>query len=235
MDPRTGRFASIDPHPGVARRPTTLHDYTYANNNPISSRDPTGKMSMADVGAGLAIGAALAGAAMHAYTTFQGQTSSAKTTKPLRPFTLWDAVVATMARSVVYKARAKAADPEDHHTVPIYLCGSTDQRTSRIRWDEHKGIHFGLGLLYIGVISAETLADQLVPIARRRTGQIMKFAETEGGREVIAGLIGDFYDASGYGAVGSPPIDEVFNGTKTFIGEREQYIKGKTSLPACQR
>jgi hypothetical protein len=104
---------------------------------------------------------------------------------------------------------------------------------SKIRWDEHKAIHFGLGLLYIGVISAEALADKLVPIGRRRIGQVMKFAETRGGRDVIAGLIGDFYDASGYGAVGTPPIDEVFNGVPGSVGEKQQYINGKVSLPDC--
>jgi hypothetical protein len=42
MDPRTGRFLSMDPFRGVDRRPLTLHAYLYAGNDPVNVVDPTG-------------------------------------------------------------------------------------------------------------------------------------------------------------------------------------------------
>jgi RHS repeat-associated protein len=42
MDPRNGRFASVDPWAGGAAEPRSLHKYMYAGDNPINSIDPTG-------------------------------------------------------------------------------------------------------------------------------------------------------------------------------------------------
>ncbi len=40
--PGTGRFLNRDPFPGFAQRPTTLHSYAYAINNPTNATDPSG-------------------------------------------------------------------------------------------------------------------------------------------------------------------------------------------------
>jgi RHS repeat-associated protein len=42
-DPATGRFASTDPFEGYNNQPATLHDYLYANNNPVLFIDPSGE------------------------------------------------------------------------------------------------------------------------------------------------------------------------------------------------
>jgi RHS repeat-associated protein len=42
MDPRTGRFAGMDPFAGRAQEPASLHRYLYASANPISLLDPSG-------------------------------------------------------------------------------------------------------------------------------------------------------------------------------------------------
>ena len=38
-DPSSGRFISMDTHPGVVYDPRTLHKYTYCGNNPINHID----------------------------------------------------------------------------------------------------------------------------------------------------------------------------------------------------
>ncbi len=43
MDPKVGRFASVDPFNGVLLDPMSLHRYLYANASPVSFKDPTGK------------------------------------------------------------------------------------------------------------------------------------------------------------------------------------------------
>jgi len=44
-DPVVGRFTSRDPFAGRFRDPASLHPYTYAANNPVNRRDPTGRQT----------------------------------------------------------------------------------------------------------------------------------------------------------------------------------------------
>ena len=44
MDPRTGRFAAMDPFEGLEREPVTLHRYLYAAADPANLIDPTGEL-----------------------------------------------------------------------------------------------------------------------------------------------------------------------------------------------
>jgi len=45
-DPATGRFISQDSFGGTPFEPLTLHKYTYAHNNPINGRDPSGHFTL---------------------------------------------------------------------------------------------------------------------------------------------------------------------------------------------
>ena len=42
MDPRAGRFVSMDTFPGIYSNPMTLHRYNYSASDPVNSVDPTG-------------------------------------------------------------------------------------------------------------------------------------------------------------------------------------------------
>ncbi|WP_137940352.1 RHS repeat-associated core domain-containing protein, partial [Chitinivorax sp. B] len=53
LDPVTGRFVSRDPHPGNPSNPVSLHDYLYANGDPVSNIDPLGLFSIAELNAGM--------------------------------------------------------------------------------------------------------------------------------------------------------------------------------------
>lgn len=44
-DPGNGRFLSVDPFPGLASVPATLHPYQYALNNPVLYVDPSGEIA----------------------------------------------------------------------------------------------------------------------------------------------------------------------------------------------
>jgi RHS repeat-associated protein len=52
MDPGVGRFASIDPNPGLTSDPATLHRYFYAKADPVNWLDPTGETAVAVGGFG---------------------------------------------------------------------------------------------------------------------------------------------------------------------------------------
>lgn len=42
MDPQTGRFLAMDPHPGSQTAPLTLNPFLYGGANPVNHVDPTG-------------------------------------------------------------------------------------------------------------------------------------------------------------------------------------------------
>jgi RHS repeat-associated protein len=42
MDPATGRFRTMDPHPGALPQPLSLHKYLYAHASPVDNLDPSG-------------------------------------------------------------------------------------------------------------------------------------------------------------------------------------------------
>ncbi|MTJ15867.1 MULTISPECIES: DUF4114 domain-containing protein [unclassified Dolichospermum] len=47
-DSATGRFVSTDPFEGYNNQPITLHDYLYANANPVIYTDPSGRAAMVE-------------------------------------------------------------------------------------------------------------------------------------------------------------------------------------------
>ena len=58
-DPRTGRFTSLDPLPGLPESPLTLHGYLYGSNDPVNRFDPSGRFDCGDVMISIAISACL--------------------------------------------------------------------------------------------------------------------------------------------------------------------------------
>jgi RHS repeat-associated protein len=56
MDPRVGRFTSMDPFEGFAFDPPSLHRYTYVRNEPTSRVDPSGREDVSLVSFSIAVG-----------------------------------------------------------------------------------------------------------------------------------------------------------------------------------
>ncbi len=54
LDPKTGRFVSVDPFGGMTSDPISLHRYLYASLDPVNTTDPTGLISVSDVSGALA-------------------------------------------------------------------------------------------------------------------------------------------------------------------------------------
>jgi RHS repeat-associated protein len=54
-DPSTGRFLSTDAFEGTLESPVSRHRYLYGNANPITYADPSGNLSMVEVGTVLSI------------------------------------------------------------------------------------------------------------------------------------------------------------------------------------
>lgn len=60
-DPETGRFLTPDPLPGTLTYPPSRHPYSYAANDPLNSRDPTGTNTLSELACTAAVIAILAG------------------------------------------------------------------------------------------------------------------------------------------------------------------------------
>jgi RHS repeat-associated protein len=60
-DPGTGRFLSVDPHPGAMASPiTVINKYIYTANDPINNLDPSGEFLITAIVVGAVIGGAMA-------------------------------------------------------------------------------------------------------------------------------------------------------------------------------
>ncbi|MCP3996209.1 MAG: hypothetical protein GY722_14285, partial [bacterium] len=60
MDPAVGRFASVDPFPGLINEPLSLHRYLYASLQATNQRDPSGLSDLLNLSIAAAIVGALA-------------------------------------------------------------------------------------------------------------------------------------------------------------------------------
>ncbi|NJL31781.1 MAG: hypothetical protein HC898_09200, partial [Phycisphaerales bacterium] len=58
-DPATGRFSTLDLFAGNTSDPLSLHKYLYTHGNPVMGIDPSGRMTLVELGINMAIGSVI--------------------------------------------------------------------------------------------------------------------------------------------------------------------------------
>jgi RHS repeat-associated protein len=96
LDPRVGRFVSVDPFTGNAFDPPSLHRYLYAGNDPVGHADPTGEFTISTQVVTSAIISTLSAGAVNAMMTavFNGIAGERTTAADLRDAFLIGAITA---------------------------------------------------------------------------------------------------------------------------------------------
>ena len=212
-DPQIGRFISADPFEGRQRDPRSLNRYSYAHGDPVHGSDPTGRMTLGEVGTTLSNIGSMATRAYNAYDFVNSlvapdmdQDSDNASEKP----TIWDSIMAmtvsaldpsSFATAGASTLLAAVGGTEEHHAIPIYMCGGRNQKPLvQISHADHVIIHW---LLNATTVSVTVLGNSLhYALSKRnvsRTRPIMRYiARTPAGRGAILGTLTKFYDGTGY-------------------------------------
>jgi RHS repeat-associated protein len=246
MDPRIGRFASIDPHPGAQGRPNTLNDYAYAGGNPVGIIDPTGQFGLPAM-----IGAMNIAVIAHAsYTFLQDPTAdTALDVASSHPtvfgalFVLQGVALASQIANDILAARgsrnfARLLGQEGHHTIPTYMCGhKTDQGLVPLPKSEHVLLHVELDAYAQGLEKAGSLIHKRFVKSRGSTSKVtlQQIGKNMFGRIGISASLAGFYTLFDYWSSGLSPT--LYPGPQrkyssigeAFKRESPRFISGVTS------
>ncbi|QTD45269.1 RHS repeat domain-containing protein [Ottowia testudinis] len=249
-DPSTGRFISMDEHPGSQRIPLTLNKYLYGNADPINHIDPSGYFGLGGVSVSMGNVANFSMRALSLWDLIDpGDDDDSER------FGIFDALMSGVVRSVfndsnvdlmtlgaaaVAGVNSVAITP--HHTVPIYMCGK-DQKSNivNIPRSDHRAMHGKLD----GIVISANIVGAGLQLAFRRGGPKQKYLgrplmtrlarTTQGRGAIIAGL------TSFYTAGGCDGLNDGRNGPKlgvVFAVESVSYTLNKkvnSSWPSCKR
>jgi RHS repeat-associated protein len=246
-DPSLGVFLSRDPHPGSPNRPATLHDYSYASNDPVNRSDPSGEFTMGGMMSGINIAFNLATVAYSVYDSFFGPKDDDDSERQ----TLWDAVMQMMLNgygssigttgNLGSLGLSSNAEPkENHHSIPIYLCGARKQYLARLTVTDHRKIHKDLLTASAIVNGFGFIADRLIFKTKKlHRPAIIRVARTPGGRGAIVGGLLEYYSNHSYATYfnkSNPPhlqsLDSIFAyESAKFVTDRKNH----SSWPLCTR
>ena len=245
-DPRTGRFASIDPHPGSQGRPNTLNDYAYASGNPVDMIDPSGRFGLAGV-----IGAMNIAVIAHgAYTFLQDPTAdNALDVASSHPtvfgalFVLQGVALASQIANDILAARGsrnfgRLLGEEGHHTIPEYMCGhKTQQGLVPLPKSEHVLLHVELDAYAQGLEKAGSLIHRRFVKSRGSASKVtlQQIGKNMFGRIGISAALAGFYTLFDYWSSGLSPT--LYPGRQrkystigeAFTIESPRFISGVTS------
>jgi RHS repeat-associated protein len=255
-DPNIGRFISADPYEGKQASPPSLNRYAYADNSPVNGRDPSGRMTLGEIGSAMDSMFTLATRAYNAYdllSSFIGGDDEGPVDG--RPG-LWDSLMGMAVRSLAGSVDVSAAgsgasasfaasvarrprSPVDkHHTVPKYMCGNEQQWLVRLPYGDHQVLHSELTAFKFAINVAGVVFDRAFrknrPIAQRDA--VVRLARTVTGRATIAAGLQLFYAQTGWWNEGVPFAGAPFGAHtigELFPYEAARFVANHHSYPTC--
>ncbi|ABC28923.1 Rhs family protein [Hahella chejuensis KCTC 2396] len=249
-DQNQGRFTQMDAWEGESYRPTTLNKYIYADNDPISKLDPTGRYSVSLSGMGTAFNVSgvintIGISAILAYEYDSNSTIDNSIFSDLEVISAHASVKskadakANQLSLEVQKAISATSESEGwhaHHTVPVYTCGAVEQSPNMVplKSSFHRALHGSLRL-YAEFLDksygAEFESNRSIfdHTSKKNRSGLQKVASTSVGRAYIANHLDIFYSFGWYAG------NKYFK--QRFESERNLFISTsyRNSLPSCQR
>lgn len=242
---KIGRFTQMDTWMGNSRDPVSLNKYIYGYSDGVNWIDPTGRFGLAGFSTSSTMMGVMATASVAAVglssVDFSIDANPIDGAVSATSEILWNIVAVASfnsrldlaglspAATATQRTTRERSPNDGHHTIPIYLCGARSQQLSSIDRRQHTALHAGLALVEVAKLSAETAADRMIPLTRRKSEAVTDLANSKAGRRAIAGAIHSYYLFGGWWEMGLPSIGSVFS------QEKPLYINGNTSLPECTR
>lgn len=214
--PDVGRFVSIDPIVAGPADPRAQNTYVYAIGDPVHRVDPSGAMSMGEIGAGLNISFTLANVAMASYSYLTA--APGDDPPPGDASMIWDALFIPVALSTAIELGDTllslatglrnyshlTGPPQGHHVIPQYLCGGRSQTLVRLSMADHTLLHVELDTLArLLAVVGNRVAKVLKPRSAGRMS-VSDIGKRKLGRVAIYGALNGFYTFFDWNAEGIP-------------------------------
>jgi RHS repeat-associated protein len=238
LDVNMGRLSTLDVWPGTLFMPVSLNGYSYAYADPVNGHDPSGHTTLGELTGGINSAVTLTNNAVSLFNFIRGDPNAVKVDSIP---TIWDYVMAMLVRGVAGSvAAALPAAPsapnskrlENHHTIPVYVCGHEEQRKSKLAKPDHDKLHFNLYRYKLGIDLAGVAIDLLVyrkPTSRIIRTPLQRLGAKAVGRAAIASGLAFFYARDDWLTKGKPSIGlNLALETPRFVGRHH-------SAPVCQR
>ncbi len=208
-DPRNGQFISADPFEGKQNDPRSLNRYSYAHNDPVRNTDPSGAMSLGEIGAGLNTQGVLANTARHyAFDYLQNRIFGEDDTLD-GPESLYEMLLGTLMKSLAGAIGGPVIEfgggaggsggkrVEGHHVIPEYMCGASKQvDIVNVQNTDHWKLH-GQMINFDRTITYASKAYEVVFKKKKALtdlkSPINKLARTWKGRGAISAGLQAFY------------------------------------------
>lgn len=247
-DPYTGRFISMDEHPGSQRIPLTLNKYLYGNADPVNTIDPSGYFGLGGVSISMGNMATLAMRALTLYDLFSSADEVGESLGLFGALLVssvggpagFDAM--TQDEVAIGLIMAFMPGPDKHHTIPIYMCGAKKQEYAHIDFSDHSSIHKKLyaGVLGINIVSKHYVDRYLKKPGkggRQSTDPIVLLTKKKMGRDVLANFLRYFYQVNGYyGLTNKNNLSSHRSLGAVYEAEARKFTaNNNTSHPSCKR
>ncbi len=253
-----GRFAAMDSFAGNLYRTSSLNKYGYAEVNPISRTDPSGRYSLAELGESIDVQGALTNFAKDQASSYFRSKIFGEDDRVDGTPSLYEMLLGMLIKNVagsfstpnglnppvglVSLAAVGGGKTQGHHVIPEYMCGASKQiDLVDLPTSQHSLLHNQLYAFKTAVTLGSTIYRLTFrkKISPESLAPIAEVARTHQGRLAIGIGLAAFYSEFGFGGASWMELG-IGQKTKAPLGvvlgfEAIEFAGNNHSYPTCKK